>query len=242
VLLASALVKYATAILIPLVLVYALSRCENWWIRITYLTSSFATAFIIVAVAYYPFWRGFDTFSRSLLENQLRVESFSSVVLDQLGASVSPNTATLIGRVLFIPVYAYALWLARLSFTDLLRGCFFTLFAFLGLAVTNFKIWYATWPTFPAVATGRVQERTASVLFGFGSTVSAAFYGYLWVWKGISRPDSFPFVNNLAYVVAFLPATLVLVAWRPVDRSESGRSDTDNQNDIGVPVTASRQS
>jgi hypothetical protein len=55
------------------------------------------------------------------------------------------------------------------------------------------------------------------VLFAYGATVSAAFFGYVWVWIGLLAPDSFKVVNGSSYLITFVPAVVglvILTRWR----------------------------
>jgi hypothetical protein len=237
-LVASALVKYATGLLIPLLLVYGAARQPTWRQRCLYLAVVCLFGLAVAAAAYLPFWRGPDTFQRSLLENQLYVASFPSVLSDLLNEAITPNRATTLGRILFLPIYAYALWLSRRGVTDLLRACFVALFGFLALGVTNFKIWYAVWPSMLAAGLPRLSERIAALLLGWAATLSAAYYGYIWVWLGLTTPGAFTLVNTLAYVLDFLPAALVLLAlprWKP------GMIRMEEQRENRPPADASRE-
>jgi hypothetical protein len=169
-----------------------------------------------MALGYAPFWHGPQTLSRALSENNLYVASFSSV-LNGLVPGMPAGLSVWLGRLLLLPVYGVALLLARRGLPDLIRGCFLATLSFLGLGITNFKTWYATWPSVFAATTPDPATRLAGVIYSFCVTVSVALYGYIWVWLGISRPGTFTLVNTSAYLLDFLPATLALVAglvWR----------------------------
>ena len=210
----SVLVKYATGLLLPLVLVYGLSRKQTWAERARYVVLVGAAVVAIVVLAYVPFWRGPSTLDRSLFENQIYIQSFGSVLADLYPGHMTLSQAALVGRFLFIPAYAFALWLSTRHFPDLLRASFLTTALFLALGVTNVKIWYALWPAMLAAAIPGVAERAAALSLGLGATISAALYGYVWVWLGLTNPTSFSTVNNAAYAATFLPAALALgVLW-----------------------------
>jgi hypothetical protein len=200
---ASVLVKYGSAPLLPLFLVYVVTRSRfaktNLWVG----AQSAAVCVALAVLAYAPFWEGLATLNRALLENNFHLESFSSVAGDAF-PSLSLDRATFIGRFLFMPIYGYALWLASKRFQDLVLGVFVTTFGFLALGAANFKIWYASWLV-PLSALGNRWLRVAGLLMSYGATISAAFYAYIYLWTG-----NFALANNLAYLAVFLPAAAVL--------------------------------
>ena len=225
----SALVKYGTGVLLPLFLVHALANSTN---RLRYLVTAGALSGALLILAYLPFWDGPETLTRTLLENSFHFESFGSVLVTFFPIGIDPATA--IGRVLYLPVYLYALYRARGSVFELIQSCFWALLGFLGLASANFRIWYALWPNFLAAAGTNGRSRLAAALMGLGATLSATFYGFLWVWDNLR---DFAMVNDLGYVVTFGPPVLVFVFYwvragsRPavrwnsrVDRSEATQS------------------
>lgn len=205
----SALVKYATGLLLPLVLVFAVSHQPSMRSRLRFMMTAGFSSLLLVAAAYRPFWQGPDTLSRALLENQLHLESFGSVLATLLPGNISVDRTTLIGRILFIPVYLYALELASRDVRGFLRGCFLTMFGFLALGANNVKIWYGVWPTMLAALIPARLERVGVLLFGLGISLTSAIYGYVWWWGGLRN---FPQVNDAAYALAFVPGALVITA------------------------------
>ncbi len=203
----SALVKYGTALLLPLFVVHALAHLPTTQRRIRYLVLAGAGSLLATVALYAPFWEGPSTLNRSLLENDMHIESFSSVLPTVFGGGITVDAAGVIGRVLFVPLYAYALWLARGEVADLLRGCFLAVFGFLALGVSNFKIWYAVWPSILAGAIPNATQRLAAQLLAYGATISATFYAYVWVWNDL---QNFSDVNIRAYLLTFAPAALAL--------------------------------
>lgn len=213
-LVASALVKYVTGLLIPLFLVYGITRQPTIAKRVTFLATVALASLALTAGAFLPFWEGTTTVTRLLTQDQRYLESFSSVVgyshqLTPLFPDVSLKTATLIGRILFVPCYAYTLWLSTRRLPDLLRALFLALFFFILLGSTNFLQWYALWPVLLAATIPRPLERLAAFLMAYGTEISAAFYGYVWVWFGVTS-KGFAVVNDLAYLIAFVPAAVLL--------------------------------
>lgn len=209
-LMAAALVKYAALLLLPLVLVYAVSRMESWRRQAVYLARTGALVVIVAAVAYRPFWIGPETFSRPLLEAQFYLYSFSSVFHNFLPSFISLDAATIVGRLIFIPLYGYALWLSARSLHGLLWGCFLAMFSFLGLAVTNIKYWYLVWPNILGAVVPSSRIRAAMLTGAAGVELAAALNVYVWTWVGVTSANFAP-INNLSYGVIFvLPAALMI--------------------------------
>lgn len=207
---ASGLVKFGTLVLLPLVMVAILARRPGWGSRAQYIVRAGVVCLIVWIVAYYPFWRGFDTLHRPLLENQLFLDSFASVAASLFGPVLSPGLALILGRLLFGAAYACALLLSARSDRGLFRASFIATFALLAFGVSNFKIWYAVWPLVLAPLTPDLL--VPSILLGWGATISAGVYGYIWVWLGLQFATSFIIVNTSAYLLAFVPAGAALTA------------------------------
>jgi hypothetical protein len=235
---ASALVKYATVLLLPLLLVYCLSRQPTWERRAIFLAKAALAVLIVVVIAYKPFWYGPDTLSRSLVENQHYVQSFPSVAYAILPLNLTLDQATLLGRLLFLWVYGYALWLSARGLPGLLRACFLTLLSILALAVNNFRPWYAVWPAIVGAAVPGLPDRAAALALGFGSAVSATAFGYVLWWYPSNDPAAASFLNNVAYSAAFLPSVVVLGIFLSVEEPEPPARDADAQAQL--PDVASR--
>ncbi len=205
---ASALVKYATAPLIPLFLIYGVAHQPTLRRRVAFVALSVVCSFVFAAALYLPFWHGPDTFTRSLQEDQFHIESFDSVVGPLFAHWLTFDQATLLGRGLFAVAYLVALWLSTRRLADLALGCFLSLFFFVALGAGNVKIWYAVWPAVLAAVTPQLFARVPALLLAWGATLSAAFYAYIWPWIGA---DGFMTANYASYAISFVPAVLVLL-------------------------------
>jgi hypothetical protein len=205
---ASALVKYATLPLLPLALIYLLSRDRPWLLRIRDAAIGLISSLVLLVVAYAPFWQGTDTLTRTLEENQLHLQSFSSA-LTTLFPAMNIDTATWTGRVIWLPLYVVAAVLATRDSRSFLSGCCLTMMGFLALAAANVKIWYLSWPMALAGPAGRSLQLTA-LLMSLGATLSAAIFAYVFLWEGGSGQD-FAWTNLAAYLMAFGPVLILPV-------------------------------
>ncbi len=205
---ASILVKYTTIVLLPLAVLYGVSRKPASQ-RLPYLAFTLLACGAVAVLAYLPFWQGPDTISHLLTQNQRYLSSFSSVVSDLTGGGVTQDRATNIGRALFVPIYLYALAKARRDFERFLIAAFIAMFFFLALAVTNFESWYVVWLVVLGAIVPAIAVRLPMLLVSYGAALLASFFGFLWVWYGLSG-QGYTLADTLSYVVTFLPATLVL--------------------------------
>jgi hypothetical protein len=209
-LLLSILVKYATVLLLPLFIIYAFHMLPSRRKKISYIVSVLVGGAIVATAAYTPFWQGFSTLNRSFLEMRLHMQSFMSILMNFFPNGFSFERAQLISRLVFLVPFIYCLFLARKSKEDFLRACFYTLFFFLALGISNFKIWYAIWPViFAAIIPQRVVQTTA-IVFACCATLSVAVFSYIWMWFSIKNPTTFTWADSIAYFVAFLPP---IVLW-----------------------------
>jgi len=202
----ASMVKYASALLWPLLVLYGLRRQRSLDDRLVYAASAAAWSFAVIVVLYVPFWEGPATLSNLLTQNQRHVNSFSSV----LPGSFSLDQASIVGWALFLALYGYLLWSCSGDLPHLLQGCFPALFGFLALAASNVEAWYLLWPAVVAATVPYIQERAAGVLLSYGTELSAVIFGYIWVWVGFNRND-LTTLNATTYAMAFLPAIAALI-------------------------------
>ena len=201
----SAMVKYATLPLLPMAVVFVVTRPVPWGNRVRGVVVGSWGIMILGVLTYAPFWDGPATFSRTLLENSFGLQSFGAAVPVLLPV-ISSGTATFIGRCLFVPVYLYACNLAARRPADFLKGCCIAMIGFLALAAGNVKIWYLSWTAaLSGLTTG--WFRLGVALMTLGATLSAAAYAYVLFWLGDSNFNS---VNAAAYLMAFAPAVIIL--------------------------------
>jgi hypothetical protein len=206
---ASVLVKFASLPLVPLFFIYGIIHQTTNQKRLTYVALAITGSLLLVAIIYAPFWQGFKTLDPVLSQDQRYMSSFSTMLIDISSGHITLDQAKLWGRILFGVAYLFALFLSTRRPSDMVRGCFVALFFFLAFGVTNFEIWYAIWPIMLAITTAQTLESLAVALFAYGTSLSVTTYVYLWVWLGVNNTN-LALVNNLAYLITFLPATLIL--------------------------------
>jgi len=145
---ASALVKYATLLLAPLLAVWWLrSRRRPTWRE---LALGVGLALLLAAAAYAPFWSGRETVATALDEGSYYTVSVPAAIRGTLRQTMDTARAErltgLVTRIAFI--VALALVLLRLrgdTLSRLVEASFLAFFAYLTLAATYFSPWHVTW-------------------------------------------------------------------------------------------------
>jgi hypothetical protein len=146
---ASALIKYATLLLIPILIV--------WWLRSRrrpaplQIALGCAAAVLLVVVAYAPFWSGVDTVRTALDEGDYFTVStpaaLRGALLEVTEADRAEQITLLVTRGLFLVAYAAILLRLRGDRVDrLAEAGFLAFFAYLVLAATYFSPWHVLWP------------------------------------------------------------------------------------------------
>lgn len=145
---ASALVKYATVLAVPLVLL--------WWWRSKRRPSRWSlvvgaiAALVLIVVTYAPLWAGRDTFATTLNEGSYYTVSVPAAVrgllAQRVGVARADQITTLVSRLAMAA--ALGVILLRLRGGRLARlaeAGFLAYFAYLVLAATYFAPWYVLW-------------------------------------------------------------------------------------------------
>lgn len=209
---ASALVKYGTLLLLPLVLMYGLTRHSTWQERARYLLVTCLSVAVLVTVVYAPFWKGLSTLNALQFQNQRYLYSLSTLLNNLSSNNLSLDRAAFLGRVVFVPVYLYALSLCARDLHYLVRASFLAMFGFFLLANTNFLYWYAVSVFILAAACPDLPERLCAFFMACAiEIVTVSLNIYVWVLLGVTS-DSFRPINNVSYLAMFaLPALILLV-------------------------------
>jgi hypothetical protein len=204
---ASALVKFATLPILPLAILFILSRNVPSRHKLQHLLLGTLGIGVLTWLTYRPFWEGWSTMHRALDENSFGLQSFGSAAT-WIFPGLSTSEWALVGRVVLAPVYLFACYLAMRTSEDMLKGVCLAMLGFLALAAGNVKIWYLAWP---AVLGALASDwyRVTVVVAALGATLSAAVWAYAYNWIGLAN-NGFSWVNWIAYVMTFAPMLLLL--------------------------------
>lgn len=212
----SVLVKFASALLGPPLLLYLWIHTEGGTRgRFALLVRGGTVSLALVVLAYWPFWAGTATFDTLRGETAMMITSTPQLVEALLRQRlVDPAMATEPARrvmlAAFALVYVALTWQARRGFAGLLAACFGVLFAYLLLAAGWFRPWYLLWPVaILALRPGRWPTLTLLAITFCGALPDLVEqYRDHWPWI-----DSYTKFIAAPIVVAFaLPALVWLVA------------------------------
>jgi hypothetical protein len=178
--------------------------------RLLYLLKILGVSLLLIAVFFAPFWSGTRIFESLLSEDQFYISSFSTLLFEITSSHLSLEQGKLLGRILFVLIYLYALFLSTRNTPTMLRGCFLALFFFLAFGTPKFQIWYALWPAVLAAVTPQRVTLATAFLLTYGAMLSNCVYQFLFPMLGPAVGDGFMFSNSLAYLIVFMPAVLLL--------------------------------
>jgi hypothetical protein len=182
----SCLVKMPTIIVVPLFVVggwRALSGMKN---RLTAVAGGVGLAVAVVLLLHAPWWEGRDSLGW-LARESLFTSSFATVAVLALrhwveDAELARSVVRAAALGVFALFYAWQLLSLRGETRQFLEGLFWTVFAFLCVAVLWFQPWYVVW----VVALGAVVPSAATAklttLFSYSATWNYMVYIFFVAW------------------------------------------------------------
>jgi hypothetical protein len=206
---ASASIKYTTALLLPLFFCYGIVHQSSRQQRLLYLAKIIGVSALLIIFIYAPFWAGPRIFDSSFSSDNWYLSSFSVLISNIASLNISSENGKVIGRIIFAGFYLYALFLARKRLSGLTQGCALTMFMFLAFGTVKFESWYAIWGIVLMVLVPTREESIANLLFSYGAVLIAPSFAFLWIWGGRTS-DMFNGINSLTYLLTFVPALLLL--------------------------------
>jgi hypothetical protein len=146
----SALIKYVTVLLGPVVLVYVLMLpAEQRRHALPRLFAGLGIAVVLAVIIYVPFWTGPRTFSSILGETKLSITSTPLLVqlllTGPLLNDANGDLSRLLMRILFLVPYAFIVASVRPPVQRLYAMSYQTLWLFVLLATAWFRPWYLLW-------------------------------------------------------------------------------------------------
>lgn len=209
----SALIKFASIMLIPLFFVYSIAHLPTLRKRVIYVIKAGVVFLLLIIGSLAPFWVGMQTFARFLKQiDQLRF-SFSAFLYYLSSGAISFQTGVVIGWALFGICFCYALWLCLRDFSSLLKACCLTMFAFLFFSATYTQLWYLIW-VFPlALLIAEDWILLAALLPLYAAVLEQPISGYAIGW-GPNPSVQTSTVNIVIYLAVFFPPLFFLFAAR----------------------------
>lgn len=225
VLILASLVKYTTALLLPILYVYHLAALPTWRERARFLGLSGLLAAIVTVVVFAPFWEGPRTLDAALFQNSLTVTTpvwiLNQLVkwnLPELQGKDLPQKAllALFGLVYLVQLARVArqpgLWLS-VAFETVLLSLY---------AVGKFYPWYAVWP----LALGAIipSRRLLGwvVPFSAGVLLWNFFSDFSFQWSARQIGDVFRTELIVVALVFVLPGLVWLGLWLRDGRAVRG--------------------
>ncbi len=211
----SVLVKFATALLGPPLLLYIWMHADgDARTRLRLIARAGAVAAITAALAYAPFFEGRATFAMLSVQSTLMITStplLLELFLQQIAylgwndPARAADDARWITRLAFLLVYPTLVWHARRDFRHLVTLSFTILFLYLLVASSWYRPWYMVWPVTLAALRPRswlTPVLLAATLGGAFPDLIEQFRGH-WPWLAeYTRAIAAP------VVVAFVPPLL----------------------------------
>lgn len=211
---ASALIKFASLPLLPLFFIYSFIHLSTIKNRMLYIFKSVIAFFTFIFVIFKPFWVGPQTLEYLRNITQSKLYSFSMFLQDISSGKISFDQATLIGWICFGVCFLYALWLCSKDLSHMLKGCFLTMFALLAFSATYIQGWYLIWPFVLAILIPQTEVSLAAFFFLYAGTLVELIHSYIFPWGTFNIPSAFAIVNSTAYFVIFFPPMLFLLVSR----------------------------
>jgi len=209
---ASSLIKFASLPLIPLFFLYSIVHQPTQKKRIQYALKALIIFFSLMIDSFALFWAGPQTLQRLLNVAQGYLYSFSIFLVNISSPSLSYNQARQIGWVLFGVCFLYALWLSSRDFSQMLKGCFITMFTLLAFGATYVQPWYLIWSFALAILIPQTKVSLAAFLLVYGATLAELAHAYIFPWSGSQYRHIFVITNSIVYLMIFLPPLLLLTA------------------------------
>lgn len=230
---ASALVKFATLILAPMLIVW-------WWRRgrqpsLRALAPWIAAAVAMTALAYAPYWDGTATLRAALDEGAYFAVSgpaaLRGALVRVMDVSAAEALAAWSGRLTFLAAYiAILVRMRRGTVEELVAGGALVLSAYLLLAATYFSPWHVLWPLTLAVVVPWRRDVFAGLLT-FSLTAMSVLVWATWArarFAPVQAGDWYP-MHLLSFVsVAPLPvAVWVWLGRRDAKRNRRASADVE---------------
>ena len=182
---ASALIKVASAFLVPVFVLAALWALPSWRKRIAFLISGGAVAAGLVVLFYLPFWEGsriltvgrrFGMFTSSFPTLLMLLLSF------RLPQGLAQQIASSLASAVFAMFYVWQLPKLRGNVESLIHTSYTLTLFFLLFICLWFQPWYIIWVIALAALLSQTDAVRQSVLFTYGGPWAYVVYHFVWFW------------------------------------------------------------
>ena len=209
--LASALIKFASLPLLPLFFIYGFMQQPTRTKKILYTLGSTIASLSLLVATFAPFWAGAQTFKRFLNETQdQQLYSFSMFLHDFSSGRIPLDQANQIGLALFAICFTYAFHLSSRDLLHMLKGSAITMFALLAFMASYVQAWYLIWPFMLAILIPQTELSLAAIFTLYAATLVELIHAYVFPWGTFSNLFARSIVNSIAYLIIFFPPILFL--------------------------------
>jgi len=205
-------VKYSTALLVPLFLVYAWQSSSGRGRR--QAVEGAVIGCLVTVAVFFPFWRGADTFKTFIQNTNLVITAVPQLVSLKLQSFYTAGGADQITRVLGYLVFG-AVYLALLvaiglrpTFNRLVAACALAFVAYLTCCTWWFRPWYFLW----FLALTPLLPSLWWTVLALGVTIGSTYFDLIeqyrvhwgWVWSNAFRAYAAPVFAAFAPLLAIL--------------------------------------
>ena len=185
--------------------------------RLRFLLLTGLASIALVAIAYAPFWHGWDTLSierrQALFTSSLPAAAWA-ILQGTWGQEVAGERISLIAAGM---TALFALWQAIWAWREdnwlsFPRAALRILMFYLLITCLWFQNWYAVWPLALAALLPPGHEARLAVLFSFAALAKPLLFEPLWLWQRPLPPKPWRELR-LGPAVMLLPWLYVLYAW-----------------------------
>jgi hypothetical protein len=182
---ASVLIKVASAYLAPVFVLAVLWTLPNWRRRFAFLITGGLVALGLILSLYLPFWEG-----EQILTMGRRFGMFTSsfptllmlLLRLRLPQESAKQVASSLATMAFAVFYVWQLDKLRGSVESLIRTSYTITLFFLLFICLWFQPWYIIWLLALAALLSQTDAVRQSVLFTYGGTWAYLVYHFLWFW------------------------------------------------------------
>jgi hypothetical protein len=224
---ASVMIKVASAFLLPVFVLAALWALPNRQRRIVFLITGGLVAMGVTALLYLPFWEGKQILTMGRRFGMF-TSSFPTLLMLLLRFRLSHESAKQIASSLatgvFAAFYVWQVWRLRSSVESLIHTSYILTSFFLLFICLWFQPWYIIWVIALATLLSRPGATFQSVLFTYSGTWAYLVYHFIWFWYVPAMNWGNSLGVHTAAVIAIFTPPLAYGVYRLVRKSGHMRS------------------
>ena len=211
-LVAAALIKYVSLLLLPLAAVALWRRSRGWRERRAVALQSLAGSFLVAVVGFAPFYNLRAVIDSVERQGELISTSPAGLAIGLLGDRFAEpgltDTVKLIGLGILLLALGWLLADVWVNPEKLPRAAFEILAIFLLAATWNFRNWYLIWPAALVALLPLGWPFWRMFAWTFGGVIVYGHYIWIWRWTDFDYNTA----RNVGVLITFLPVALLSLA------------------------------